>query len=352
MQITANTTELHGELSVQIDEHGRDHCVLVLAGSYRAGAQGRLHPIAQARGLAFADQYYGAPESSVVEQECDFALHKPLTDVIVIGKAVAPGGQPVTELQVSLEIAGRRKQLLVIGERRWIRVGIDLIPSKPVPFVEMPLTFDRAFGGSGDPRNLVGVGAPAVGVALPNIEDPSDRITNPRSRPTPIGVGCIARNAQPRIALAGTYDAKWLEYCCPFLPADFDPRYHQAAPKDQQFPRFSGGERIRCIHMASRPVVEYEIPTRQIPVRFRFVQGLVEREAELDTILLEPHLEQATLIWRASAPLTKKLVDLRAIEAGEQPSVERTGVIGYRRGKPVFPGLTATLRWLRRRRSR
>ena len=66
--------------------------------------------------------------------------------------------------------------------------------SDPVPFVTMPLVFERAFGGSdhSDPspryqgsevRNLVGVGfhknsdASAIeGTPLPNLEDPRQRI--------------------------------------------------------------------------------------------------------------------------------------------------------------------------------
>jgi hypothetical protein len=352
MQITSNTTQLRSELCVQTDKYGRDHCMVVLAGTFRADAAGELNLGSVQRPPTATDLHHGDPATSSVKYEADFALRKPLTDVSVVGKAVAPGGRPVHELRVALEVEGRSKELLVTGERRWARAGLGLVASKPVPFVEMPLTFERTFGGPGEPRNLVGVGAGGAeeGAALPNIEDPRDRVTSPRSRPAPVGFACVARSWQPRVSLAGTYDARWRDERCPFLPEDFDDRYFQCAPEDQQFPRFRGGERIRCVNMAERAVVEYRVPTRRVPVSFCFAAGRVERVAELDTIILEPHRSEAVLVWRASAPLTKRLVDLRAVEVGEQPTRERDEVIGHRRGKPVFPGIAATIRWLERRR--
>ena len=46
--------------------------------------------------------------------------------------------------------------------------------------------------------------------------------------------GPIGRNFKSRVTLAGTYDKKWLDEIYPFLPADFDEQYYQAAPPDQQ----------------------------------------------------------------------------------------------------------------------
>ncbi len=351
MELRGNTTGLGADLCVQADKHGRDHCVVAVVGTYVAAHGGELQLAATQRPPTSCDTHHGAPESTAIAYEHDFALHKPATDVIVVGKAVVPGGQAVTELLVRLEVEGRSKDLVVVGDRQWIRAGFELIPSAPVPFTEMPLTFDRAFGGPADPRNPLGVGAPAeAGQALPNLEDPRRRISGPRSRPEPVGLGCIGRNTQPRVAFAGTYDARWREEVCPFLPEDFDERYFQCAPQDQQFPRFCGGEQIRCVHMAAQPVVEYRLPTVRVPVAFDFVHGRIERIAELDTVILEPHHAIAVLVWRASAPLTKKLTDLRGVEVGEQPRADRDGSIGNRRGKPVFPGIAATIRWLAQRR--
>jgi hypothetical protein len=367
VQIVSNTTGMAADLCVQTDVDARDHCVVVVKGTFETDAKGNLSLAREQRPLAYTDEYYGEPESSCVRYEGEFARCKPLTDVVVVGKAVAPGGRPTPELLVRLEIAGRGKDVLVVGERRWVRALGGLVASAPVPFVEMPLTFERAFGGQDDAkgpgsvavehRNLAGVGFHAhrgareiEGTALPNLEDPHERITSPRDRPKPVGLGCMGRTWKPRIDHAGTYDAKWRDELCPFLPKDFDPRYFQCAPPDQQLPRFVGGEVIRCVHMAERAVVQYTMPALRIPVRFDFEREQQARLGELDTVILEPHRYQVMLVWRASVPLGKKLVELQRIHVGEQPRAREHAVRGHRRGKPLFAGLAATIGWLRRHR--
>jgi hypothetical protein len=287
--------------------------------------------------------------------------------VLVVGKAVARQGAPASELPVRLEVQGRTKDILVFGDRRWESSLVGLTASTPKAFSEMPLTFDRAFGGQDDSRgeckvaveqrNLAGVGfhphrpkKDITGKPLPNLEHPRHRIASCHDKPEPIGFGCVGRSWKPRIDFAGTYDQRWLDEVAPFLPADFDSRYFQSAPHDQQFPHFRGGERLRCFNMSANPVVEYVIPSLSVPVRFRFVDRTVERPSVLDTVILEPHENLAMLVWRASVPLGKKLNLLQFIEVGEQPPATGDSPHGSRNGKPRFKGIGATIRWLRHRR--
>ncbi|WP_375767143.1 DUF2169 domain-containing protein [Archangium gephyra] len=367
MQISLNTTGMQAGISVAADKDARDYCVVVVKGTFETNSRGEMTLAREQRPLVAADEHHGDPATTSIRYECDFALEKPLTDLIVVGKAVSPSGQRVTQVPVSLEVQGRKKSLQIIGERRWLRSLGSMLPSEPVPFVEMPLTFERAFGGqdesrgpgraSVERRNLVGVGfhphrgaAQIEGTPLPNLERPGQRISSPRDQPEPIGLGHVGRAWAPRIAYAGTYDARWRDERAPFLPADFDSRYFQSAPADQQFPHFHGGERIRCIHMAAEPVVQYVIPSLRMPVRFRFVDREVEQMGVLDTVILEPHRSIAMLVWRARVPIGKKLNALQEISVGEQPRATQGTPIGYRNGKPVFSGLAAAIRWLRRHR--
>lgn len=364
MQIGLNTTGMQAGLTVATDKEARDHCVVVVKGTFDTSPDGEMTLAREQRPLVGADEHHGEPSTSSIRYECDFALEKPLTDVLVVGKAVSPSGQRVPQLPVRLEVQGRKKDLLVHGERRWVRALGSVFPSKPVPFVEMPLTFERAFGGQDESagpgrvaveqRNPVGVGfhphrrpAQIEGTPLPNVEHPRQLLSSPRERPAPAGLGCIGRGWAQRIVYAGTYDARWREERAPFLPADFDSRYFQSAPVDQQFPHFRGGERIRCVHMAAAPVVQYVIPLLRVPVRFHFVDREVERIGVLDTVILEPHLARAMVVWRARVPLGKKLNMLREISVGEPPRIRTGRPVGRRNGKPVFAGIDETIRWLR-----
>ena len=50
----------------------------------------------------------------------------------------------------------------------------------------------------------------------------------------PMGFGPGRPRLDAPLSYAGTYDQNWLDNVFPFLPADFDERYYQAAPEDQQ----------------------------------------------------------------------------------------------------------------------
>ncbi|MDC0668093.1 DUF2169 family type VI secretion system accessory protein [Nannocystis radixulma] len=360
VQITVNTTGMRADLCVATDPHARDHCVVVVKGTFFSDAHGELRLADQQLPPQDTDEHEGDPATTSIRRACDFVLEKPLTDVVILGEAMAPGERPVARLDVSLAVNGRVKTVAVFGERRWVRGLGGLAPSAPVPFVRSPLVYERAFGGIDDsrgpdvieiePHNPVGVGfnvhrsdRAILGSSLPNLEYPRQLLTNPRARPQPIGFGCVGRSWRPRIAYAGTYDRRWLDEVCPFLPADFDSRYHQCAPADQQFPLFHGGEVIRCVNMSESPAVEFKLPALKIPVRFRFVDRTVERLGALDTVVVEPALRRIQLVWRCRAALTKKLLELREIEVGERPPAP----IGRKGRLPVFRGLSAAIRWLR-----
>lgn len=274
MQITSNTTGMLAGFAVAADPEARDHCVVVIKGTFQADERGEPHLCAEQQPLVMTDEHYGDPATTSMRYECDFALVKPRTDVIVVGKAVAPRGRAVTSLPVRLEVQGRVKELVVHGDRQWFTALGMRSASEPVPFTESPLIWERAFGGSDDSlgpdrievelRNPVGVGfhphrsrAAVAGLPAPNIESPSDRHA-------PAGFGCIGRAWQPRVALAGTYDERWRREAAPYLPADFDSGYFQCAPLDQQFPLFRGGEHIRCVNMAESEVVDHDVEPREL----------------------------------------------------------------------------------------
>jgi hypothetical protein len=348
MQILRNTTDLQADLCVATDKQGFEHCVVVAKGSFTVDAAGTAQLAEEQMPLVYADLPLGDPEHSSTAWETDFAPYKPLTDVIVVGKAIAPGRIPTTEVAVRLEIAGRSKDALVFGDRRWISTAGFVRSSPPVAFVELPLTWERAFGGAEEPRNLVGAGLDVADATLPNVEDPRGLVTSPSDRPRPRGFAWVGRSWRPRSDLAGTYDHRWRSEVCPLLPEDFDPLYFQAAPEDQQFPHFRGGERIRCVHMADDPVVEFCIPMQQVIVHFDFGDHLSRGAGVLDTVLLEPHRHCMHLSWRTSTPLTKQIVRLRGVYVGEPPM--REGPVGRRRGKPLFAGLGSYVRWVRQSR--
>jgi hypothetical protein len=137
-------------------------------------------------------------------------------EVMLVGAAEAPGGLPVAHRRVTMTLGEVTRAIEVFGDRAWAGETIG----DPVPFTSMPLTWERAYGGSvdveiddgavvtlGEPMNPLGRGfdpteqvealahelRPPQGfprfarpLLLPNLEDPAARIVSPSDTPRPV----------------------------------------------------------------------------------------------------------------------------------------------------------------------
>lgn len=365
MQISENTTGMSAGLTVATDAQAREHCVIAIKGTFVMDSRGVPQLAEVQRPVAYTDEHHGAPETTSLLRENDFALTKPLVDLLVRGHAVAPHGRATEAMLVRLEMPGRQKDLRVTGDRHWDKGMTGLKPTPPKPFVRMPLRYELAFGGvdishpepkhhGAELRNPVGRGfrqnpraADAVGAPLPNLEHPRHFLERWDGKTVPVGRGPVGRGWQPRLAHAGTYDERWLAEDCPFLPCDFSPRYFQCAPEDQQLPSLRGGEVFRCLGLAESGPWTVTLPRMQVPVAFRFRNTEATAEAHMDTVLLDADAREVVVTWRASVPLGKKLSHLREVEVGPPPPSSREGPVRYLRGKPYFRGLGALVSWRR-----
>jgi hypothetical protein len=360
VQISSNTTGMAADLCVATDKSARDLCVVVVKGTFHLAPRGQAVLAEQQEPLVYADVHHGEPGSTSLRYESDFAPFKPRADILINAQAVSPMGKPVEEVLVTVELGPLRKALRVVGERRWERGFWGLRPSPAVPFLSMPLVYERAFGGvdrthpepryqGAELRNPVGVGyrknpqAQATeGTLLPNLEDPRHPLSDWRDTPAPAGLSAVGRGWQPRLAHAGTYDQRWLEEQAPFLPQDFDEQYFLCAPEDQQVPYLRGGEVLRCMGLTRGGPLLVRVPELRFPVHFHFDKGEQVVEPRLDTLLLEPEQQRLLLTWRAQVPLGHKPEALREVRVGHQPVRLPPG---RGRGKRYFKSLGELVAW-------
>lgn len=269
-------------------------------------------------------EHHGEPGKSSIRYESDFVLSKPTTDVLVVGQAHAPPGSAVGELDVGFRVGPLKKLLRVIGDRRWGAFG----PAKPMAFVTMPIVYERAFGGvdlrsrhpenDWDARNPVGCGyavdvAHLAGQPVPNIEMPDAPIRAWDDRPAPAGFGAIASHWQPRASFAGTYDARWEARRQPLLPDDFDDRFFQCAPADQQTPQYlRGGEIVNWLNLSPHGRVTFALPTIELSLETRFSDGerRVHEAPKLHTLIMEPDLMRVSLVWHSALECHAKVYRL------------------------------------------
>ncbi|EEE6744182.1 DUF2169 domain-containing protein, partial [Salmonella enterica subsp. enterica serovar Westhampton] len=279
--------------------------------------------------------FTGEPGLSAPLYEVDFIRHKDKCNVLFNAQAYAPQGTPVTELYVAAQVGRMKKAIRVVGNRRWDRKSPYEV-SKPESFTAMPLTYDNSFGGVQHYRNgndvlsdifeknpvgkgyLTKKGEDAF-VVLPNLEMINKPLVCPLENDEPIALSAIARHWMPRRLYAGTYDQHWKDECFPLLPDDFDERYFQCAPEDQQIDYPVGGEEV-ILHnmMPGRAEVNFKLPRLDnLPVKVLTSDYQVYTlPAVVDTLYFEPDENRFSVVWRASLPLKRRVQKILTVAVG------------------------------------
>lgn len=252
-------------------------------------------------------------------------------EILLNASAVAPDEKPIEQVEVSLFGPGLKKQAIVTGERFWTRGIWGIVSTPPKPFHSLPLAWHLAFGGADrshkspnhhgcDLRNPIGIGfhinastESIVGLALPCVEHPQQRVHAWSDAPEPIGFGPVSRFARLRVRFAGTYDQHWMDEVLPFLPTDFDEHYFQAAPEDQQLDGLEAGSEFMCLNMSVERKFIVRLPALDVAVNFLFDDRIYRKTIRPDTLIIEPHERRIIFVGRASVDLPRKFTRLREI---------------------------------------
>jgi hypothetical protein len=257
---------------------GRGYVTVVIKATFAVGPNGNVDWSPQQLPLYEADVLEDPTNpASPVRFESDMVPFKPRADVVLVGRACAPGRPPVQQLDVRLCVGSIDKTIRVFGDRHWsFPTRLTLTPriDSPVPFREMELTYTRAFGGIDEAaalycdRNLAGVGfigagtpASMHGRPLPNLENPDEPITTWDSRPAPVGFGFYGRGWMPRLRMAGTFDEAYRRERSPLPPEDFNYAFYNGAHPDLQMSGYlRGGEAIDLYNLHPEGPLHFLLP--------------------------------------------------------------------------------------------
>ena len=327
-----NITRMSAANAVCLGPDAREHALVVVRGTFRLPLDGSEPTLLETQlPPTEADSFLAAPGESPVVLESDFVPIKPVCDVLLNGNAYAPHGRAATQVPVSLRVGNMEKSFHVVGDRLWRGGTFRAKPSPPEPFEVMPIHYGRAYGGVDcDPSNAdlvktyqqnpVGVGfypyadpATLDGRPLPNTEELSRPVESCRASYEPMSFGPLCRNMAERRQYAGTYDEEWQQSVFPFLPKDFNTRYYQAAPPDQQVDQLDG-QPVELWNLTRRQRVRFTLPDVKVNVDFLDADGGVEEcRAQADTLLLEPDEGRFSMIWRAARPLRFSVMEVREV---------------------------------------
>jgi len=260
------------------DLDGADYLVVILKATYALDGQGGMAPSDAQREVELADTFVGEPGASSLAYASDLSIGKTSTDVVLVGSAY-PSRVGDRESEVGIQVGAARSSMRVFGDREWqSALGVTRM-SRPKPFEAIPLSYERAAGGTDitpsaerdhafDPRNPVGLGFRASrsrrdvdASKLPNFERPDALIRTPDDRPAPAPVGFVAPGWTPRAEFAGTYDNAWSDTRSPLLPSDFDVRFFDIAPPDLTVPgRLRGDEHGAAMGVSPYGLLRFTLP--------------------------------------------------------------------------------------------
>lgn len=330
-----NRTPFSAERGWVRDRNGAEIWLVAVKATFDITPDGSTEVSKEQPPVLRVPEYFGEPGKSSIKYEADLILTKTTTDILVVGRAHVPHGQRASELDVGFRVGPVQKLLRVFGDRTWGSLG----PSKPQGFVSMPLVYERAFGGvdqrsphperDWDWRNPVGRGFAVKkdhleGVPVPNIEWPDRPIRAWDARPAPAGFGALASHWQPRASYAGTYDHNWMKTRQPLLPDDFQDRFFQCAPADQQSPEFlRGGEPVVLYHLTPAGDLRFPLPRTFLRLETRFYTGerTVHGAPKLHTVILEPDFPRVSMVWHSALPCHFKVQKLERTIVTMKPIV-------------------------------
>lgn len=339
-----NATRMVAGYNIGLEPGGRELLVVVVKGTFRFPEPGEpaghfeLHD--EQVPLVMADTFTGAPGFSAPVHEIDFAPRKPRCDILLLGSAHAPQGQPAARVEVGLRVGAWHKRFAVVGPRHWECGLRGATASPPGLFVRQGISYDVAFGGT-DLRhedasqhaafmsNPVGRGYHkhlrqgwVDGAPLPCTEESGHGVSDPAGDYRPMAFGPVGRGWSTRSCFAGTYDEAWLADHFPFLPPDFDEQYFQAAPADQQVPlRFfqNGPIDVALGNLTAEGRTQFTIPHLQAPVHVFPKRGACEDfTATLDTVVIEPDERRFSLTWRVARPLRASVHEIAQVLVGRK----------------------------------
>lgn len=328
-----NATPFAQQCMLLMDKEGQLAFAILVCATYSFDDAGEPFPAPAQPEVPLADEPSGEAGKSSLRRASVASMAKPAVDFVVHAQVHAPHARPLTQTAVGVRVGSWSKVLSVTGDRDW-GGPLGKTPSSPRPFLNLPLSYERAFGGSVydgagalracHPANPLGVGwkqarsmDPLVQTELPNI-GPSGRALEAPDESFPVaGLGAIAPNWVPRVQYAGTYDQAWQDSRFPLPPTDFDLRFAQSAPVDQQWPDAMPGAQVHLANLTPEGHWRFRMPELRVGATVLSAKGTQQHRLRVDTIHVDAQARTVSLIARHCLTDLRRLGLVREILIGE-----------------------------------
>ncbi len=269
------------------------------------------------------DTHWNDDPSRSLSAPSDVAPLKLRADVILVGNAFAPRGEPVRSLVARLCVGEIDKSIEVFGERSFTPEGAIREGAR---FTRMPLRWERTAGGP-ETSNPVGMRLDVKdtygATAIPNLQPLGLHLQQIGDHLPPVGFGPIAPSWPSRREHIGHRAGDWPSprWMDQPLPPDLDPAYFNAAPRDQQIESLRDDERIILENLhPSHPRLVTSLPGLRPRARVER-RGKADEEVMMraDTLWIDTDRGICTLTWRGRVSIDQPREIARLIMDLERP---------------------------------
>lgn len=311
-----NTTPFETKGYFVRDRDGVEHWVTVVRASFSATADGLVSIADEQKPVRLAPEYTD-DTALELKSESDFVPFKTKVDFTVSGRACLPDMHNFKTIIASLSIGSLHKRAAMSGERRLKRHNGRFVIVDDEAASEVDLSWRNCLGGSdvvsrngGDvtvnPANPVGRGwteywsrlPEGAEIALPLIEAADQRIDPTKALPSPFGFGPVQPHWTPRRNYVGTYDDAWHRQRAPLLPEDFDERFYQSAPADQQLD-IKGGETITATNLHPDGPFSFRLPQLIFDTATQIGTERHEGRMRLISVGFDTRTKHLDMVWNA-----------------------------------------------------
>jgi len=253
------------------------------------------------------DNYWNDDPTRSLYAPSDLVPYKPRADVLLVGYAFAPRGEPARSVVARLVVGTIDKAIEVFCDRSWAPDGS--LREGP-RFSRMPLRYERAAGGP-DTSNPVGMRLYATdaygAIAIPNLQPPGMHLSQRGEWVPPIAFGPLAPTWPARLDKLGAKHAAWAQsprFDKP-LPEGLDARFFHAAPDDQQTSSIRPNERIVIENLhPEHPRLVTSLPNFSPRCVVERAGGTEEVGLEGDTLWIDTDSARCTVVWRGRISLS------------------------------------------------
>ncbi|HSN96652.1 MAG TPA: DUF2169 domain-containing protein, partial [Candidatus Nanopelagicales bacterium] len=275
-----------------------------------------------------ADNHWNDDPSRSLYAPSDLVPFKVRADVLLVGHAFAPRGEPTRSLIARLVVGEVDKSIEVWCDRSW---SLEGQLREGTRFARMPLRYERA-GGGPDTSNPVGMRPDAAdtygAVAIPNLQPPGMHLTRRGDAIPPIGFGPIAPTWPSRLEKLHHHAGAFLQSggrLAQPLPEGIDLRFFNAAPGDQQLDELRSDARLVLENLhPQHPRLVTGLPGTS-PRAALERPGAPPEEVRLacDTLWIDTDRGICSLVWRGQVTLDRPNAPGRVVISLDSPTSSR-----------------------------